>query len=52
LLALAIGCGAFCGVYQARQKTLARGWVMKAVFGAVIAAVVAAAAVAFVLATP
>jgi hypothetical protein len=29
-------------VYQARQKTLARGWVMKAVLGAVIAAVIAA----------
>ena len=41
LLALVIVGGAVCTVYQARQKTLAHGWVMKAVLGAVIAAVIA-----------
>jgi hypothetical protein len=42
LMALVIGGGIFCSVYQARQKTLAHGWVMKALVGAVIAAVIAA----------
>ena len=41
LMALVIGGGVFCSVYQARQKILAHGWVMKAVLGAVIAAVAA-----------
>lgn len=44
LMALVIGGGIFCGVYQARQKTLVHGWVMKAVLGAVVAAVIAAVA--------
>jgi hypothetical protein len=42
LMALVIVAGAVCTVYQARQKTLVHGWVMKAVLGAVIAAVIAA----------
>jgi hypothetical protein len=42
LMALVIVGGAVCTVYQARQKTLVHGWVMKAVLGAVIAAVIAA----------
>jgi hypothetical protein len=42
LMALVIVGGAICTVYQARQKTLVHGWVMKAVLGAVIAAVIAA----------
>jgi hypothetical protein len=49
LFALVIGGGVFCGVYQARQKVLAHGWVLKAalvaclagVLGAVLAAVLA-----------
>ena len=41
LMALVIVGGAVCTVYQARQKTLVHGWVMKAVLGAVIAAVIA-----------
>ena len=41
LLALVIVGGAVCTVYQARQKTLVHGWVMKAVLGAVITAVIA-----------
>jgi hypothetical protein len=49
LMALVIGGGAICTVYQVRQKTLARGWMMKAVLVAVISAVVAAVA-AYVLA--
>ena len=49
LMALVIVGGAICAVYQARQKTLAHGWVMKAVLGAVVAAVIAF--VAAVLAT-
>jgi hypothetical protein len=49
LMALVIGGGIFCSVYQARQKILAHGWVMKAVLGALIAAIIAA--VAAVLAT-
>ena len=44
LMALVIVGGAICTVYQARQKTLVHGWVMKAVLGAVIAAVIAAVA--------
>ena len=42
LMALVIGGGIFCGVYQARQKILAHGWVMKAVLGAAIAGIIAA----------
>lgn len=49
LLALAIGCGCFCGVYQARQKTLPHGWVMKVVLVSIVAAAIAAV-VAFVAA--
>ena len=41
LMALVIVGGAICTVYQARQKTLVHGWVMKAVLVAVIAAVIA-----------
>ena len=44
LMALVIGGGIFCSVYQARQKILAHGWVMKAVLGGVISAVIAAIA--------
>ena len=44
LLALVVVGGAVCTVYQARQKTLAHGWVMKglliALLGAVIAVIV------------
>jgi hypothetical protein len=39
LMALVVVGGAICTVYQASQKTLVHGWVMKAVLGAVIAAV-------------
>jgi hypothetical protein len=49
LMALVIVGGAICTMYQARQKTLAHGWVLKAVLGAVVAAVIAF--VAAVLAT-
>lgn len=42
LMALAIGGGIFCGVYQARQKILGHGWVMKAVLVACLAGVIAA----------
>lgn len=50
LMALVIVGGAVCTVYQARQKILGHGWVMKAVLGAVIAAVIAViAAVAMTL---
>ncbi len=42
LMALVIGGGIFCLVYQARQKILAHGWVMKAVLGACVAGVIAA----------
>jgi hypothetical protein len=41
LMALVVVGGVICTVYQARQKTLVRGWVMKVVLGAVIAAVAA-----------
>jgi hypothetical protein len=42
LMALVIGGGVFCALYQARQKILARGWVMKAVVGACVAGIIAA----------
>jgi hypothetical protein len=42
LLALVVVGGAVCSVYQARQKILAHGWVMKAVLVACIAGVIAA----------
>jgi hypothetical protein len=42
LMALVVGGGAVCTIYQARQKVLSRGWAMKAVLGACIAAVIAA----------
>jgi len=46
LLALVIVGGAVCTVYQARQKTLPHGWVMKGLliglFAGVIGAIVAA----------
>jgi hypothetical protein len=41
LMALVVASGAICSAYQARQKTLAKGWVMKVVLGAVIAIVAA-----------
>ena len=42
LLAMAIFGGAFCGMYQARQRILARGWLMKVVLACCIAGVLAA----------
>jgi hypothetical protein len=42
LMALVVRGGAVCTVYQARQKILAHGWVMKAVLVACIAGVIAA----------
>ena len=42
VMALVIVGGAVCTVYQARQKVLAHGWVMKAVLGACMAGVIAA----------
>jgi hypothetical protein len=42
LLALVIVGGVVCTVYQARQKVLAHGWVMKAVLVACLAGVIAA----------
>jgi hypothetical protein len=42
LLALVVVGGAVCTAYQARQKILAHGWVMKAVLVACIAGVIAA----------
>jgi hypothetical protein len=42
LMALVIGGGIFCSVYQARQKILAHGWVMKAILGACVAGIIAA----------
>lgn len=42
LMALVIVGGAICTVYQARQKILARGWVMKVVLASCIAGVIAA----------
>ena len=41
LMALVIGGGAFCAIYQARQKTLARDWLGKAAIVACLAAVIA-----------
>ena len=49
LLALVIVGGAVCTIYQARQKTLPRGWVMKGLLialcagaiGAIVAAIMA-----------
>jgi hypothetical protein len=41
LMALVIVCGIACSVYQARQKVLAHGWVMKAVLVGCVAAVIA-----------
>jgi hypothetical protein len=40
-MALVVVGGVICTVYQARQKTLGHGWVIKAVLGAVITAVIA-----------
>jgi hypothetical protein len=42
LMALVIGGGIFCSVYQARQKILSHGWVMKSVVGACVAGIIAA----------
>ena len=42
LMALVIVGGAFCTMYQSRQKILGHGWVMKAVLVACIAGVMAA----------
>ena len=42
LMALVVVGGAVCTAYQARQKILAHGWVMKAVLVACIAGVIAA----------
>jgi hypothetical protein len=42
MMALVIVGGAVCTVYQAREKTLAHGWVMKVVLVACIAGVIAA----------
>ena len=42
LLALVIVGGAICAVYQARQKTLLHGWVMKGGLIALVAGVVGA----------
>jgi hypothetical protein len=41
LLALVIGGGAICGMYQARQKSLTHNWVMKALLVACVAGVLA-----------
>ena len=40
-MALVVGGGAICTAYQARQKTLGHGWVMKVALGMVIAAIAA-----------
>ncbi len=42
LMALVIVGGAVAGAYQARQRILTRGWVMKVVLAGCIAAVIAA----------
>ena len=42
LLALVVVGGAVCTVYQARQKILGHGWVMKAALAACVACVLAA----------
>jgi hypothetical protein len=41
LMALVVGGGIVCTVYQARQQILARGWVMKVVLAACVSGVVA-----------
>lgn len=42
LMALVIGGGFFCTIYQARHKVLVRRWFLKAVLVACVAAVIAA----------
>ena len=42
LMALVIGGGAICAVYQARQKTLAKGWLNKATLVACLTGIIAA----------
>jgi hypothetical protein len=42
VMAIVIVGGLICAVYQARQKILAHGWVMKAVLVACIAGVISA----------
>jgi hypothetical protein len=42
LLALVIGGGLLCGLYQARYKTLGRGWAWKVLLASCTAAVLAA----------
>jgi hypothetical protein len=42
LMALVIGGGIICTAYQAHQKILVHGWVMKVVLAACMAGVVAA----------
>ena len=42
LMGLVIGGGAVCSVYQARQKILGHGWLMKVLLAACIAGVIAA----------
>jgi hypothetical protein len=42
VMALVIVGGAICTIYQARQKILGHGWVMKAVLAACMAGVIAA----------
>jgi hypothetical protein len=42
MMALVIGGGIICAVYQAHHKILAHGWVMKVVLAMCIAGVVAA----------
>src|SRR5262249_20047619 len=42
LMALVVGGGVVCTAYQARQKILDRGWVMKAVLAACLAVTLAA----------
>lgn len=48
LMALVFLGGVICTIYQARQKTLSHGWVMKIVLG-VIASAIAAFVAAFVM---
>jgi len=42
LMALVVGGGVVCSVYQARQKILGHGWLTKVVLAACIAGVIAA----------
>lgn len=42
LMAMVIGGGIFCSLYQARQKALPRGWFIKTVLVSCVAAVIAA----------